>query len=399
MGAERKLRGKDLKYWIGRAHLWLGLASGVIVFVIAITGCIYAFQVEISDAIEEHRFVKAEDRPVLAPSVLKAIGEKTLPGKHMHAILYPKPGRAAQVIYYNADPEYYYIIYVNPYSGEVLKVSDEFATFFRFILDGHFYLWLPHEIGQPVVATATLVFVVMLISGIVLWWPKNKSASRQRFSIRWQARWRRRNYDMHNVLGFYSSAIALILALTGLVWGFQWFANGLHSVAGGERSLLFVPPTSDTTLTYDHQRPAIDELYYRMRAENPNAAILEVHIPESTASSIEVAINPDDQTYWQADYRYFDQNTLEELSVDHIYGKLADTNAADKLIRMNYDIHTGAIAGLPGKILVFCASLLVASLPVTGFYIWYGRRKKEKSATAARVRKKESEIQVPVPVQ
>ena len=124
MGAERKLRGKDLKYWIGRAHLWLGLASGVIVFVIAITGCIYAFQVEISDAIEEHRFVKAEDRPVLAPSVLKAIGEKTLPGKHMHAILYPKPGRAAQVIYYNADPEYYYIIYVNPYSGEVLKVSD-----------------------------------------------------------------------------------------------------------------------------------------------------------------------------------------------------------------------------------------------------------------------------------
>jgi len=56
----------------------------------------------------------------------------------------------------------------------------------------------------------------------------------------------------------------------------------------------------------------------------------------------------------------------------------ADANAADKLLRMNYDIHTGAIIGLPGKVLAFCASLLCASLPITGFYIWWGRRKKDR---------------------
>ena len=165
----KKDKRKTLKYWIGKAHLVLGLTSGLVVFIIAVTGCIYAFQAEISDALQDYRFVEAQNRPVLQPSVLKRIGEETLPGKHMHAILYPKPGRAAQVIYYNIDPEYYYIVYLNPYTGEVLKVSDEYATFFRFILDGHFYLWLPHEIGQPVAATATLVFVVMLISGIILW--------------------------------------------------------------------------------------------------------------------------------------------------------------------------------------------------------------------------------------
>ncbi|MGC3948821.1 MAG: PepSY-associated TM helix domain-containing protein, partial [Chryseolinea sp.] len=291
------------------------------------------------------------------------------------------------------------IVYLNPYTGEVLKVSDEYATFFRFILDGHFYLWLPYQIGQPVVATATLIFVVMLISGIILWWPKNKSASRQRFTIKRNARWRRRNYDLHNVLGFYSSAIALVLALTGLVWGFQWFAKGLHTVAGGQRSLLFTEPLTDSTATYSGEQPASDVLYSRMRAENPNAEILEVHIPITEASPIEVAINPDNETYWKTDYRYFDQNTLKELSVDHIYGKLADNNAADKLIRMNYDIHTGAVIGLPGKIIAFCASLLVASLPITGFYIWYGRRKKEKSESKARLAKKPAKIQVPVPVQ
>ncbi|WP_370871231.1 PepSY domain-containing protein [Algoriphagus sp.] len=54
------------------------------------------------------------------------------------------------------------------------KVKDEFADFFRLVLDGHFYLWLPSEIGQPMVASFTLVFLVMVISGLILWWPKNK---------------------------------------------------------------------------------------------------------------------------------------------------------------------------------------------------------------------------------
>ena len=46
---------------------------------------------------------------------------------------------------------------------------------------------------------------------------------------------------------------------------------------------------------------------------------------------------------------------------------------------MNYDIHVGAVLGLPGKILAFFASLIAASLPVTGFVIWWGRRKKSKA--------------------
>lgn len=390
---------RTLKHWIGQVHLWLGMASGILVFIIAITGCIYAFQAEISDALQGYRFVQVQDRPVLPPSALKKIAEQTLPGKHIHALLYARPGRAAQAIYYNIDPEYYYIVYLNPYSGEVLKVSDEYATFFRFILDGHFYLWLPPEIGQPVTATATLVFVVMLLSGLVLWWPKNKKAAKQRFTIKWNARWRRKNYDIHNVLGFYSMAIAMILALTGLVWGFEWFANGLHAVSGGERSMLFVEPLSDSTQTYRGDQAVIDVLYTRMRAEYPHAEVLEVHIPGTPGSAIEVAVNPDEQTYWKTDYRYFDQYTLEELSVDHMYGKLADNNAGDNLIRMNYDIHTGAVLGLPGKILAFFASFVVASLPVTGFYIWYGRRMKEKREGVSKANNTRPKAGVVIPVQ
>ncbi len=377
-----KNKRNTFKYWFGKIHLWLGLSSGLVVFIIAITGCIYAFQEEIQNATQPYRFVTHQEQPVLPPSELKAIAEKELPGKKIHAVLYAKPGNAAQVIFYNLEPEYYYLVYLNPFTGEVLKVKDAQAGFFPFILDGHFYLWLPDEIGQPVVATASLVFLVMLISGIVLWWPKNKKATKQRFSIKWSARWRRKNYDLHNVLGFYASWIAIILAVTGLVWGFEWFAEGYYQVAGGEKSLLYTEPESDSTFHAESTIPSIDRIYSTMRSENPTAEILEVHIPATTLSPIEVSINPDEGTYWKTDYRYFDQYSLKELSVYHIYGRTEEATAADKLVRMNYDIHTGAVIGLPGKIIAFFASLIVASLPITGFYIWWGRKQKQKIKNA-----------------
>jgi uncharacterized iron-regulated membrane protein len=90
-------------------------------------------------------------------------------------------------------------------------------------------------------------------------------------------------------------------------------------------------------------------------------------------------VNTDEDTYWKTDYRYFDQYTLQELPVEHIYGRFKNATTADKLLRMNYDIHVGAILGLPGKMLAFFTSLIVASLPVTGFMIWWGRRKKKTS--------------------
>lgn len=372
-----KEKKRNVKYWIGRAHLWLGLSSGLVVFIVAVTGCLYAFQEEIQNLTQPYRFVEHREAPVLPPSELKAIAEKELPGKLIHGIMYTKPGDAAQVIFYNIDPEYYYVVYLDPFTGEVLKVKDALSGFFPFVLDGHFYLWLPHEIGRPVVASFTVVFVVMLISGIVMWWPKNRKATHQRFTVKWKARWRRVNYDLHNVLGFYASFVALILAVTGLVWGFDWFAQTYYQVAGGEKSLVYMEPSSDTTQRLDAGVPAIDRVYAMMRKENPTAEAIEVHVPYTEHSSIEVSINPDDETYWKTDYRYFDQYTLKELSVDHIYGRIAEASAADKLMRMNYDIHTGAVFGIVGKVIMFFASLIVASLPVTGCYIWWGRRKKE----------------------
>ncbi|SKB83267.1 PepSY-associated TM helix domain-containing protein [Daejeonella lutea] len=369
---------------IGKVHLWLGLASGLFVCFLGITGCILAFQREIEDATQSYRFTEVQKKQVLAPSALKAIADKELPGKSAHSIGY-EPGRSSMAVYYDALPEeYYYIVYLDPYSGKVLKVKNMEDDFFRIVIMGHYYLWLPPEIGQPVLTTATLIFLILMISGIILWWPKHKAAVRQRFSIKWNAKWKRVNYDLHNVFGFYMTWVAIFVALTGMVMGFQWFRTSVYWAASGGKPLVeYYESFSKAPATKTEAPiPAVDRLWYQVQQEFPGfEGSIEMHPPEDDKSVLEVAMNPTTDTYWRYDYRFFDQHTLQELKVDHVYGRFADATVADKLLRMNYDIHVGAIGGLTGKIIAFFASLIAASLPVTGFLIWLGRRRKARLST------------------
>ena len=109
-------------------------------------------------------------------------------------------------------------VYMNPYTGEILKVKSasrgESPDFFRFMLNGHRALWLPYTIGRPIVGVAVLIFVVLLLSGLVLWWPVKwiKSIRDKSFKIKWDASFKRVNYDMHNVFGFYSMIFLLFIS-------------------------------------------------------------------------------------------------------------------------------------------------------------------------------------------
>jgi uncharacterized iron-regulated membrane protein len=361
-------------------HLWLGLTSGLVVVFLGITGCILAFQREIETLTHPYQFVVPQSDRMLPPSRMYAIAARALPGKPPHSIAYGTANKSAVITFYQANPEYYFLVYVNPYNGSVLHVSNMADDFFRIVINGHFYLWLPHSIGQPVVATATLIFVVMMITGIILWWPRNKAARRQRFTVKWNVRWRRLNYDLHSVLGFYMSWVAIIIAFTGLVWGFQWFAHIVYGVtSGGKKAVEYYEPVSmKSDGGIKAGEPATDWVWAKMNAEYPDAAIIEVHYPEHDSAAIAASANPDATTYWKNDYRYFDQFSLKEISVKHLFGRLKDAGTADKIARMNYDIHVGAAFGITGKIMAFFASLIAASLPITGFYIWWGKKFKSK---------------------
>jgi uncharacterized iron-regulated membrane protein len=369
---------------IGKLHLWLGLGSGLLVFLLGITGCILAFEVEIRDLTESFRRVKEEGlKPYLPPTQLKAIAEKNLVAKKAWGVEYPGKGKAAIASYY--DEEQYEIVFLNPYTGEVLKHKNMNKDFFRIVLDGHFYLWLPHHIGQPILASATLVFLIMLITGLVLWWPRNKAARKQRFSIKWTATFKRKNYDLHNVLGFYMTWVAIFIAITGLVFGFQWFAKSLYWVtSGGQAMVEDKHPVSDITQKAASVNMA--DYLWQQHSKNikPNESI-GVYFANLPTDPVEIVINHRPGTYYNSDFFHYDQYTGKLLPAQGSYdGTFAEAKLADKIVRMNYDIHVGAVLGLAGKVLAFFGSLIAASLPITGFLIWRGRHKKAKPAKAVR---------------
>ena len=84
------MKNNNFKKLIGKIHLWLGLSSGIIVFIIAVTGCLYAFQEEIQNITEEYRFVEKQNEPFLPPSQLEEMAKKMTETTKSPLIFFPK---------------------------------------------------------------------------------------------------------------------------------------------------------------------------------------------------------------------------------------------------------------------------------------------------------------------
>lgn len=372
----------NFKKTIGKLHLWLGLASGIVVVWLGITGCILAFEREISNAFQDYRFIEEPGKAYLPPTILKDSVDKYLNGKETVSIEYLGTRDAALAYYY--DDSVYYQIFVNPYTGQVQKVKDMSSDFFRVITMGHYELWLG-QTGRVIISTATLIFLVMMITGIILWWPKNKAAARQRFRFKWKptTKWRRKNYDVHNVLGFYMTWIAIFLAITGLVMGFEWFSNSVYFVTSGGKTMPeHVHPLSDSTLAGTaNKQEMVNTIWLNLMKQKKKDNKVGIAFPHDDADALEGYVNHNLDSYFNADFYHYDQYTGKELPTHGVYaGRFETAPLSDKIARMNYDIHVGAVLGLPGKILAFFASLIATSMPVTGFLIWRGRKKNQKKS-------------------
>lgn len=370
-------------------HLWLGLISGLIVTIVALTGCIYAFEPEIRAIMQPFQFVEIQDKPFLSPDELKEKAVQIIYTSHadstntVYGVTYGTANRAAQLSY-NDNEDGYTILYLNPYTGDYLDKTIFKNDFFRFILSGHRNLWLPYAIGHQIVGWAVVIFVFLIITGIILSIPKHftRKTLKATFTIKRKANYQRRNYDLHRVLGVYAAIFSLIISLTGLTWSFNWYGDTYYKIISGGKDLdKWTIPSSDTT-SIDEPLGLSDRLWEISKQEYPigQKGSFMFDFPSSKTGVYRISYNPDDKTYYKSDNRFFDQNTLEELKGGGIYGIKPDVSTnADKLYRMTYDIHIGAIGGLIGRILVFTASLIVATLPITGFLIYMKRKRGKKN--------------------
>ena len=360
-------------------HKYLGLATGLIVLLVSLTGAAWVFHDEVRALADPvYDFPEATQAGLLPASQAKDLAEAVFPGRSIHGALYTEARQPIEVIFYEYDPLFYRSVFLHPTTGAVLHVDDKLTGFFAWVLRGHMYLWLPPEIGSPIVKYGILVFLLILVTGLLVWLPKRVRHLRRNLSLRWKPTtgWRRKNYDLHGIGGVYVWVFAALFAITGSVIGLPWAGLLVYRALGGEGDPSFVVPqnTSDAVgPVTDGAAPAYDRLIPRLMAEDPGASGYELHYPHDSSASVYVEIMRGEGTNYANDYRYFDQYELTELNSPSVYATYAEADFAKFVLRLNYDTHVGAIGGLPGKLLAFLASLVVASLPVTGVLIWWGR--------------------------
>ena len=372
----------SFKKFIFQLHKILGLATGLVVFLVAITGCCWTFREEIESLYDDYKKVTPQNKAILTPTEAKTYAEEVFPENTVHGTMFKKDDDAIEVIFYDAEPEFYQSVFLNPYTGKVIQVDNHMTGFFAFILEGHMRLWLPKEIGEQVVGVSILIFILIIISGFFLWVPKKRKNLKQRVKFDWKktTRWKRKNFDLHTVVGFYISSLALIIAFTGSMMSYDWLKYVVYISTGGEKEARFIIPENEGNQLTDNNVVPMDNLIVKLLKENPEAEGFELHYPNSAQESIYVEVSNSEGLFYDSDFRFFDQNTLEELETPSVFGKYENADVADKIQRMNYDIHIGAIGGIVGKIIAFLVSLIVASLPVTGVLLWYGRNYKKKKA-------------------
>ncbi|HEY0297844.1 MAG TPA: PepSY-associated TM helix domain-containing protein [Arachidicoccus sp.] len=386
MPINKKSRINNVITWL---HLWLGLVSGIIVFILGITGCIYTFQTELFNFFHKKElFVKipADNKHILPLTILKENAQKALgKGKPISYITtYPNSNHAWEFMCYQPGNQNavsligsiktYESVFVNPYDGSILGHINFLHEFFAIDKGIHTSLLLNAKYGELITGIATLLFVIILITGFIMWFPKkwNKKTIDNSFKINWKAKLKRINYDLHNVLGFYVFLIALIIAFSGMVMTFTWFRNIVYVAASAS-----ITPTdfkiyhSDTTVVYPQN--AIDVAFDKTQQTYPDAKRIGIFALPSKSDAISVTAYHNKGVYYNDDILYFDQSDGKQLGAQ-LYKK---QNNGVKILTMNYDIHIGAIGGILGKIIAFLVSLICASLPVTGIIIWLNKKKRK----------------------
>ena len=359
--------------------------------IVCLTGAIWVFHEEIKSLVHPDYVIPAQKKALITPSQIISVIEKAYPGEPVNMVTYKKHSSIDVMVKKWGDNPL--IVSLNPYTGRILGTrinEDRVTLFFYFIENGHRFFWCPIKIGRPIVNYGTLTFVVLLITGLVWWYPKkwNKSTRNKSFKIKWSAKWKRLNIDLHNVLGFYALLILLILSLTGMVYGIKWYSKGLYKLSSaGENLPEWSATDSDSTkvntgITLER---ALDHAVQTAMQRYPDAAGYVYRTPDTSnvKSSIAVEMYPAKWKTYANQSLYFDRHTAQEIEKDKYYTvAFSDAPFATRLRRMNYDIHVGVILGLPGKIIAFIASLIGASLPVTGTIIWYNRKfgKKKKGS-------------------
>lgn len=361
-----------------KIHLWLSVPFGLLITLICFSGAMLVFETEVMELCRRDLYYVEKVGP--APLPMGKVAEKvaaTLPDSVSvtGVTASSAPERAWQV---NLSKPRRASVYVDQYTGEI-KGKHERAPFFMTMFRLH--RWLLDSMkpdggifwGKMIVGTATLMFVFVLISGIVIWWPRTKKALKNSLKIVAGKGWRRFCYDLHVAGGMYTLVLLLVMALTGLTWSFSWYRTGFYKLFGVETTQGGGGRHGAPAQTAAHSPfTSWQKVYEELKELNPDYKQIAVSKGSATVSFNRLGNQ-------RAADRYTFNPRSGEITGATLY---KDADASGKIRGWIFSVHVGSWGGLTTRILSFLAALVGASLPLMGYYLWIRRLVRKGSRKA-----------------
>ena len=339
-------------------HLLIALTAGGFIVLLGATGSIIAFQPELDRLL--HRdlsYVKPGGKVRSLVEIGNAVSRNYGDEPIVAFLPSVSPDFPTQVILSRG------IVSVNPYTGEILGIRTRGQTFLGFVRALHVRL-AAGDVGKNILRWSAVAMLFSLASGLYLWWPIKRIRIR---GPRWSTGfW----FDAHNAVGILSLLPLLVLAATGVVIGFEDQLAPLVDKLTGARP---VHVTEVTKLEPRPESPPItpDQAVDIASAQLPGAVPYRVQMPRyGGVYVIALAV--------AGDRLAGDRNSV---SVDPGSGKIVsasfstDLTARERFTVTNEAIHTGEIFGMPSRIIVALAGILLPVQALSGIVIWLRRRK------------------------
>lgn len=383
-----------MKLFFRRIHLYLSLAAGLVILLCCLTGAVLVFEKDLQMAWNKKRYYVEVGSGKLSLDLLVQNVKTQYPEAKINGVKWyeasnrsvevsvgfpqkkaPAPKAQSLESKPAAPPKQPgFTIFVNPYTGAVLEKYSYRETFFYQVFALHRWLLGSEKgAGKYIVGISTLVFLFILITGIILWWPKTRSILKQRLRIKRNAGWKRLNHDLHLVLGFYSAIFLFIFAFTGLAWSFEWFNKGIYKVTNSPLQNPLPPKSAYVAgagrISFDEALAATQNIY-------PNAVFYSLTLPKDSLDAVSVSVLNQNAVHESAtDAVYLDQYSAEVL------GQLPFSHrSTGAQVRSAFKpVHTGSIWGTPSKIIAFVVCLFGVTFPITGTLMWINRTRKKKN--------------------
>ncbi|SEO24369.1 PepSY-associated TM helix domain-containing protein [Bradyrhizobium sp. OK095] len=385
--------GHKVKAALFQVHSIAGLVLALLLALIALTGATMSFEDEIVDQLNAGIMqVAPRQTPPLMPDELVARLEAVPDFGKVASVTLSSDASAAVRVRFGRDEQgaRRTSLYVDPYDAHVLG-SPRGEEFFATVRRLHRWLLISGDAkgwGRQITGVAALGLIVMLISGVVLRWPRRASSVKMWLKPNLGLGGRALHRSLHAVIGTWVLPVYLVMTLTGLWYSFDWYKDGVvRLLSRPEVTAAKMQPKMSAKApraagpTEPAQPIGFDRAWTTFRREEGDhfsRALLT--LPAGPGTAIRIRSWPKDSTL---------DTTRDEFRIDAVTGQLAsaeryaDKTFGEKMIANLLDIHRGAVLGWPGKLVFMIAAALMPLFAVTGVLLYLSRRKLRPSRQRA----------------